>query len=29
MEESLAKELDLHGEKHPLCLRWTAYTCRY
>ncbi|XP_058816921.1 uncharacterized protein LOC131680219 [Topomyia yanbarensis] len=29
LEESLATELNLHGEKHPLCLRWTAYTCRY
>ncbi|XP_053686412.1 uncharacterized protein LOC128735954 [Sabethes cyaneus] len=29
MEEDLAKELNLRGEKHPLCLRWTADTCRY
>ncbi|XP_065095683.1 uncharacterized protein LOC135717497 [Ochlerotatus camptorhynchus] len=29
MEESLAKELNLRGEKYPLCLRWTADTCRY
>ncbi|XP_055614821.1 uncharacterized protein LOC129761139 [Toxorhynchites rutilus septentrionalis] len=29
MEEGLAKELNLEGEKHPLCLRWTADTCRY
>ncbi|XP_062703974.1 uncharacterized protein LOC134286379 [Aedes albopictus] len=29
MEESLAKQLDLNGEKSPLCLRWTADTCRY
>ncbi|XP_065085173.1 uncharacterized protein LOC135707298 [Ochlerotatus camptorhynchus] len=29
MEESLAKELNLRGERHPLCLRWTADTCRY
>ncbi|XP_055633369.1 uncharacterized protein LOC129773748 [Toxorhynchites rutilus septentrionalis] len=29
MEEGLAKQLHLSGEKHPLCLRWTADTCRY
>lgn len=29
MEEGLAKQLDLNGEKYPLCLRWTADTCRY
>ncbi|XP_055542975.1 uncharacterized protein LOC129728551 [Wyeomyia smithii] len=29
IEESLAAELKLKGEKHPLCLRWTADTCRY
>ncbi|XP_053691178.1 uncharacterized protein LOC128739706 [Sabethes cyaneus] len=29
MEESLAEELNLRGEKYPLCLRWTADTCRY
>ncbi|XP_062540905.1 uncharacterized protein LOC134208952 [Armigeres subalbatus] len=23
MEEGLAKELELNGKKHPLCLRWT------
>ncbi|XP_062541136.1 uncharacterized protein LOC134209170 [Armigeres subalbatus] len=29
MEDSLAEELNLNGEKYPLCLRWTADTCRY
>ncbi|XP_055622898.1 uncharacterized protein LOC129766398 [Toxorhynchites rutilus septentrionalis] len=29
LEEGLASELQLRGEKHPLCLRWTADTCRY
>ncbi|XP_065094111.1 uncharacterized protein LOC135714659 [Ochlerotatus camptorhynchus] len=29
MEESLAKELNLRGERHPLCLRLTADTCCY
>ncbi|XP_065095799.1 uncharacterized protein LOC135717600 [Ochlerotatus camptorhynchus] len=29
MEEGLAKELNLRGESHPLCLHWTADTCRY
>ncbi|XP_055628890.1 uncharacterized protein LOC129770218 [Toxorhynchites rutilus septentrionalis] len=29
MEEGLAKQLQLSGEKYPLCLRWTADTCRY
>ncbi|XP_065092537.1 uncharacterized protein LOC135713357 [Ochlerotatus camptorhynchus] len=29
LEEGLASELQLQGEKHPLCLRWTADTCRY
>ncbi|XP_062711547.1 uncharacterized protein LOC134289570 [Aedes albopictus] len=29
MEESLSRELNLQGEKYPLCLRWTADTCRY
>ncbi|XP_062538350.1 uncharacterized protein LOC134206636 [Armigeres subalbatus] len=29
MEEDLANQLKLDGEKYPLCLRWTADTCRY
>ncbi|XP_055633869.1 uncharacterized protein LOC129774190 [Toxorhynchites rutilus septentrionalis] len=29
IEEGLASELQLEGESHPLCLRWTADTCRY
>ncbi|XP_058816892.1 uncharacterized protein LOC131680190 [Topomyia yanbarensis] len=29
LEETLAAELKLQGEKHPLCLRWTSDTCRY
>ncbi|XP_062702100.1 uncharacterized protein LOC134285428 [Aedes albopictus] len=29
IEDGLASELQLKGEKHPLCLRWTADTCRY
>ncbi|XP_055538877.1 uncharacterized protein LOC129726192 isoform X1 [Wyeomyia smithii] len=29
LEEGLASELHLKGEKRPLCLRWTADTCRY
>ncbi|XP_058448819.1 uncharacterized protein LOC131428793 [Malaya genurostris] len=29
LEESLASDLNLQGERHPLCLRWTADTCRY
>lgn len=29
LEESLAAELNLRGEKHPLCIRWTADQCRF
>ncbi|XP_058817640.1 uncharacterized protein LOC131680940 [Topomyia yanbarensis] len=29
LENELATELMLEGTSHPLCLRWTADTCRY
>ncbi|XP_062533689.1 uncharacterized protein LOC134202685 [Armigeres subalbatus] len=29
LEEDLAADLNLHGEKHPLCIRWTADHCRF
>lgn len=29
LEESLATKLQLKGKTHPLCLRWTADTCRF
>ncbi|XP_058456376.1 uncharacterized protein LOC131433795 [Malaya genurostris] len=29
MDEELAKNLQLHGELHPLWLKWTGDTCRY
>ncbi|XP_062710495.1 uncharacterized protein LOC134288735 [Aedes albopictus] len=29
LEEDLAAELNLRGEKHPLCIRWTADHCRF
>ncbi|XP_058816619.1 uncharacterized protein LOC131679884 [Topomyia yanbarensis] len=29
IEKDLATELDLRGEKHPLCIRWTSDHCRF
>lgn len=29
LEEELAADLNLRGEKHPLCIRWTADHCRF
>ncbi|XP_058452848.1 uncharacterized protein LOC131431259 [Malaya genurostris] len=29
LEEDLAADLNIRGEKHPLCIRWTADHCRF
>ncbi|XP_062710881.1 uncharacterized protein LOC134288963 [Aedes albopictus] len=29
LEDELAADLNLRGEKHPLCIRWTADHCRF